>query len=261
MPPSAETPRRRPERDRIDLAFAFSDHTVPPTHDGHSTSTPTLTPLTTNLPPGRSSRRRGRRSRPAPLRRPADYHPRQPMNNDAHPMPRATPPSTSTGASARRSPAPGVTLIEALVALSILAILAAIAAPSFNGLINRMRIDRAVSEITSALAFARMEAIRQNRQIIACIPNGTSTIIVAPRVTPTQPQKVMTWSTKVSVASTGLESINPHTGCIRLDPSGLSPWPPGTTQRHWRLTIASESACIYPQPGGMARVTRGAASC
>jgi type IV fimbrial biogenesis protein FimT len=55
----------------------------------------------------------------------------------------------------------GFTAIELMVVVAIVAILAALAAPSFNPLIERWRIRQSVDGLQSALYYARSEAIKR----------------------------------------------------------------------------------------------------
>lgn len=55
----------------------------------------------------------------------------------------------------------GFTAIELLVTLAILAVLAALAVPSFTPLIERWRVRQAVEELQSTFYFARSEAIKR----------------------------------------------------------------------------------------------------
>lgn len=59
----------------------------------------------------------------------------------------------------------GVTLAEAVVAIAVLGVLAALAAPAFNGVFQRWQIQRAVSGLHHALHLARSEAVRRGGHI------------------------------------------------------------------------------------------------
>lgn len=55
----------------------------------------------------------------------------------------------------------GLTLIELLTVIAIAAILVAIAAPSFTGLLARKRVEGVVSELSTDLQYARTEAVQR----------------------------------------------------------------------------------------------------
>lgn len=75
---------------------------------------------------------------------------------------RHAPPSLITGR--HRQPG-GLTLVELLCVLVLLAILATLAAPGFGSQISRLRIHQSASELKSALLLARSEAVRRGEDI------------------------------------------------------------------------------------------------
>ncbi len=65
----------------------------------------------------------------------------------------------------RMDRAAGFTLVEAMIVVTILAVLAAMAVPSFNSLIESQRAGAAASDLDTALVRARSEAIKQNASV------------------------------------------------------------------------------------------------
>jgi type IV fimbrial biogenesis protein FimT len=62
----------------------------------------------------------------------------------------------------------GFTLIELIVAIAVLAILVALAVPSFTALINGNRVTSAANEMVASLQLARMESLRRNMRVAVC---------------------------------------------------------------------------------------------
>ena len=70
----------------------------------------------------------------------------------------------------------GLTLIESLIIIAVLAILALVAAPSFGNLLDSMRLNQAITEMRSTLASAQRQAIRQGESCdVAVLINQTGT--------------------------------------------------------------------------------------
>ena len=59
----------------------------------------------------------------------------------------------------------GFTLIELMIVITLLAILLALAMPSFDATLKRYRVGMAANQIANALQFARIEAIRARRNV------------------------------------------------------------------------------------------------
>ena len=73
----------------------------------------------------------------------------------------------------RRHFSRGFTAIELMVTVAILAVLAGLAAPSFNPIIERWRVRQVSEELQSTLYFARSEAVKRGGGI--AILRNTST--------------------------------------------------------------------------------------
>ena len=69
----------------------------------------------------------------------------------------------------------GFTLIELMVTIAIAAILLALAAPAFQGLLVSNRITAQTNDLVSDLAFARSEAIKRGVTISVCFANNATT--------------------------------------------------------------------------------------
>ena len=62
----------------------------------------------------------------------------------------------------------GFTLIELATTISVVAILAGIAAPSFAAFVERQRASAAMNSLMTHMALARMSAITRNRRAVLC---------------------------------------------------------------------------------------------
>lgn len=66
----------------------------------------------------------------------------------------------------------GITLIELLVALCILALAGVVGIPMFRASVERWEVSGSVRTVTSALSTARYDAIKMNRSVKFCIENN-----------------------------------------------------------------------------------------
>ena len=66
----------------------------------------------------------------------------------------------------------GFTAIELMVVVSILAILAVIAAPNFVLLIESMRANNAMDDVQGVLMYARSEAVRNRSNVVVRLKPG-----------------------------------------------------------------------------------------
>lgn len=62
----------------------------------------------------------------------------------------------------------GFTLVELMVTVAVLAIVMAVAVPSFTNLINSNRLTAQANEVLAGLILARTEAIKRNESMVFC---------------------------------------------------------------------------------------------
>lgn len=74
----------------------------------------------------------------------------------------------SSAPEAIRNRVSGFTTMEVLVCVAIVAIMAGLAAPSFQGYVNEQRLASTMGQLTNDLNFARMEAIKRNARVLLC---------------------------------------------------------------------------------------------
>ncbi len=74
---------------------------------------------------------------------------------------------TKRGASLASRPS-GFSLIELMVTVAVVAILAALAAPSFRAQTDSARLTAHASSLLSSLLLARTEAIKRNGRVVLC---------------------------------------------------------------------------------------------
>lgn len=69
----------------------------------------------------------------------------------------------------------GFTIIELLIAVAVLGVLAAIAAPSFTDLSNSMRLSSTQSRLFGDLQLARGESVKRNARVLVCVRDSAGT--------------------------------------------------------------------------------------
>ncbi len=68
----------------------------------------------------------------------------------------------------------GITLVEALISVLVMAILAAVAVPAFTGLFERNRLKSAADLFHTDLHWARSEAVKGNRNVYLSVSSGAA---------------------------------------------------------------------------------------
>lgn len=133
----------------------------------------------------------------------------------------------------------GFTLIELLVTVAVLAIGLTIVVPSFSALISGNKLSGQTQEISTALVYARSEAIRLNQAVLFCHSNNNMTCTV-----PT----ASGWEGWI-VQTAAIANAAPVVPALR---SGLFPTAPLKVTSDANLTAAGHSVRFTPQ--GLARM-------
>lgn len=82
--------------------------------------------------------------------------------------------STCNASDFPRAQARGFTLIELMVTVAVLAIISAIALPSFREVIIRMTVTSTTNELVGAVNLARMEAVKRGTDVVVKSASGGS---------------------------------------------------------------------------------------
>jgi type IV fimbrial biogenesis protein FimT len=118
----------------------------------------------------------------------------------------------------------GFSLIEMVIAMAIVAVAAALAAPEFNRLLSNRRVSSAADDLYGTLFYARSEAIRRNQTVVVQAIDGdwSNGWEVPDPITPAN-LLLQHAQTKLTAAETsvGADSIN-YQPSGRL-PSGAAP--------------------------------------
>ena len=132
----------------------------------------------------------------------------------------------------------GFSLMELMVAISVLAITLAIAVPSFSGVIGNSKLRSQANEIQAALTYARTEAIRLNQSVVFCHSNNGTNCTIPP---------ASGWEGWL-VSAAGAAIATPVVPALR---SGIFDTAPMRISSGVNLTIASHVIRFTPQ--GLAR--------
>lgn len=73
------------------------------------------------------------------------------------------------------SKAKGFTLVELMIAIAVLGIIVAMAAPAMSGFVIRQNVNSRANELLLSIAFARSEAVKRNASIVVIPSTNSST--------------------------------------------------------------------------------------
>ena len=83
----------------------------------------------------------------------------------------------------RNKRAHGVTLVELMVTLAIVAVGAAVAVPSFKGMIADTRVSAQANDLLVSLKYTRSEAVKRNARVTMCKKASDNTCAVTATAT------------------------------------------------------------------------------
>lgn len=154
----------------------------------------------------------------------------------------------------------GVTLIELMVTLAVLAIVLGIGVPSFRDLILQNRLSSAVNEVLSGIVSVRSEAIKLNTTRRFCIDDATMqwdlrTLDATPTIS-----RVGTISADVTLVTSNIgTAYTPGLNCIDYRSDGLPYEPDDATTASFKLitngglalTLGSTTKTVHIKTGGV----------
>lgn len=79
-----------------------------------------------------------------------------------------------------RTNSQGFTMTEVTIVLIIVGILSAISAPSFLSMLNRNKVNNALTEVQGSLREAQRESIRKSKNCTVIVPTGNNITLTSP---------------------------------------------------------------------------------
>lgn len=117
----------------------------------------------------------------------------------------------------RRQRCVGFTLVELMVTISLLAILLALAVPSFRVWINNTRVRTAAQVLQDGLRLAQAEAVRRNRTVSFFLTNDAN-----PTATSATAANGSNWAVRVLPLVTGENAVFVRAGALTGVTSGVT---------------------------------------
>lgn len=153
----------------------------------------------------------------------------------------------------------GFTMIELLTVMTVLAIMVAIAVPSYRNFIASQRVRAASYEISTSLLLARSEAIKRNAQVTIA-PSGGTDWTSGWSITTTQTiggiATTVTLQNQAAIQGISITQ-NPSAANIVFQGTGR---PTATAKTYWAIAGTNSTRCVVLDTAGVAS-TSSSGSC
>lgn len=142
----------------------------------------------------------------------------------------------------------GFNLVEMVVVISIIALLASVAIPSFTGMITRMKAQNAASDLHVALIKTRSEALKRNANVTLAIDSGGKGWKIYPSAVPGTLLENYTANGNVTITGAGSVEYNSSGRIAGVVSFGI------------KAVMGSESAerCVSTSLSGLPKVKKSA---
>jgi type IV fimbrial biogenesis protein FimT len=152
--------------------------------------------------------------------------------------------------------AQGFTILELMVVVSIVAVLAALAAPSFKDFVLGQRVKNASFDLASNLLLARSEAIKRNTNVTLAPTDTSAGWAGGWKVTFTVASVTTTLVEQVAYPGLTLTGPSSPASVVYQGTSGR----PGAGKASFQLSGGSTSRCVTVDLSGLTSTKTGACS-